>query len=119
MQERIVDFRTPAPLLHDWVYDIITAITFDRDYAYLSFYRTLAGLLSRLFGEGGVRPEGEVAAAGIKSDWDAVFSFTMTRRLNYVGLNDVTLHCRILEKATGRVVEEHTGRFELSLGQSC
>ena len=112
----IVDFSKENLKFHDWLYEIVMTVIYDKDYAYLAFSKAFSGLTERVF-DGGTKVDGSVTVTGIKSEYDAKLSFIMSRRLNFIGLNTVMLNCEITDKSSGQCLETHQAEFELSTGE--
>lgn len=104
-------------LLHGWIYGIICSISYDREYVYRAFAKHFNEIMKGIF-EGFCKEEGIYIINGIKSDYNAHLSWSMPRRLDYIGLNSILLKCVIVNKYTGEELEKHEKAFELSYGES-
>jgi len=118
MQAMIVSFDQKSPKLHEWLYDIVKSICYDREYSYRAFYILFSGICGKIFENGSTKEYGDEIVYGIKSEYNALISYKLMHRLNYSGLNEIHLKCEILNKITGESEEIHLKNFELSLGQS-
>lgn len=107
--------ESDAIFIHEWIYDIVCAISYDRDYIYRSYSQHFEAIMNGIF-NGFVQQTGEYKIMGIKSDYNAGVYWELPRRINYVGLNTVKIRCNILEKNTDKIVETHIKEFELSNG---
>lgn len=103
--------------LHGWVYDIVCGICRDREYLYRCFVKNFGDLLRDIFSEGAITGAGELVAAGIKSDSDAVFRWRLARRADLVGQNTLEVTCAITPKSGGEPTECRTALFDLSTGE--
>lgn len=102
--------------LHDWLYELVTEITRDRDYAYLAFCRAFSAITDFIFNAGAFESAFEYTVYGIKSDYDERFEVTLKRRQNFIGLNEVAIKCDMRNKYSGETVYQTAAAFETSLG---
>jgi D-arabinose 5-phosphate isomerase GutQ len=114
----VIDFNKNSLKLHEWLYDIVTNICYDRDYAYKAFCEAFNQLSTMMFTNGGTKEKGKIIVYGIKSEYNAKITYCFVHRLNYVGLNEVTVKCEIIDKTKNVIIEEHIKCFELSLGEN-
>lgn len=105
-------------MLHDWFYEIITRICYDREYLYPCFVRNFGDFMNGLYRQAGMQFEGEYRAAGLKSNKDAVFGWQMSGKgLDLFGANAMRVTCRIRERDSQQVEEMFEGVFDLTTGQ--
>lgn len=104
--------------LHEWLYDIVHDICYDREYIFLLYSRSFKELIDMVLEKGMTVPEGEYSITGIKSNFKAIIRWNHEHRLNYVGLNVCKFHCKIVDKTTGEIEQEIEQSFELSAGES-
>lgn len=114
----IIEFSSPSLRLHGWIYEIVAAVTYDRDYVYRSFYRVLQQLLGQVLEKGHAVAGGTVWIYGLKSDWDVRLHYRMQHRLNHIGLNPLHCTCEVVDKRSGAVLESCVKSFELSCGDA-
>lgn len=108
--------NSAANTIHEWIYDIVCTLSYDRDYIYRSFVDHYATIMNGIF-SGHIKPAGEHDIAGIKGQNDARITWELNHRLQYMGLNTVRFQCEIQEKGTKKVLETHIQEFELSNGE--
>ena len=113
----IVDFENGGGYLHDWLHSIVKSVCYDREYMYAAFADAFCRLTTRIFDNGSVSETGEMVIHGIKSEYDVCLRYVLAHRLNYLGLNEVTITCDIVEKSSGLALETHNASFELSFGE--
>lgn len=102
--------------LHEWIYEIVNTVSFDRDYIYRSYVSHFSNIMNEVF-QGAIQDHGRYLIHGIKGDCDAEIEWQMSQRLNYCGLNTVKIRCTILQKTTGEIVGMSENVFELSNGE--
>ena len=103
--------------LHEWIYNITGSICYDREYVYLTFCKSFCNLTKSIFENGASMENGCITIYGIKSDFNAIISYTLSKRLNYLSLNQIDFKCEIINKYSNMVKETRTACFELSQGE--
>jgi hypothetical protein len=109
-------FESDSRFIHEWIYDIVCTVSYDRDYIYRSYTEHFHGIMSGIF-NGFALQSGEYRIMGLKSDYDADISWELQHRVNYMGLNSVRMRCKILDKHSDRTLETHMVEYELSNGE--
>jgi len=105
-------------MLHDWFYQIITRICYDREYLYPCFVKNFGEFMNGLYRRAGMQFEGEYRAAGLKSNKDGVFCWQMSGKgLDLFGANAMRVACRIVDRDTQQMEEVFEGVFDLTTGQ--
>ena len=104
-------------LWHELVYQAVTDICYDREYAYLSFLRVFESLSKQIYTGGGTAARGQAEVSGIKSDYDAVFVWELQRRISFFGKNEFKLACTISDRSTGAEIKHIYGIFDVSTGE--
>jgi hypothetical protein len=104
--------------LHDWIYDIVCEICYDREYLYACYVRHFSALLKDILEQGLTADGGTYRIIGIKSNLAADFHWQLESRLNMMGLNVVTIRCSIENQDTKKKESEYIQSFELSAGES-
>jgi hypothetical protein len=106
--------------LHDWLYEIVAAVCFDRDYLYLAFYRHFTGLLADVTAAGAITDRGEYVFPGMKSNLQVRVTWQLARRLTWIGPNVLTLVAAIETlgggSASAGANEVLSAQFDLSTG---
>lgn len=103
--------------LHDWIYDIVCEICYDREYLYACYVRHFSALLTEIFEQGRIVDSGTYKIIGIKSNLVANFYWRLESRLNMMRLNVVTIRCAVENVDTGKQQSEYVQSFELSAGE--
>lgn len=104
--------------LHEWIYNFIGEVCYDREYLYLSFIRGFTTLMNQIYDKGNILEGGSCVIPGIKSNLQAEIEWKLHHRVNFVGLNIITLNCSIKDTISGNIIEEAEKKFELSSGES-
>lgn len=104
--------------IHEWIYEIVCSISYDREYIFRSYADNFSKIMHSIFSSGYCEKSGEQLIYGMKSGYNAIVSWSLPRRINYAGLNSIQFRCRIIDKYSGRIIEEHERIFELSCGSS-
>lgn len=104
--------------LHEWLYNIVCEICRDREYVYLSFVRNFTALMKEIYETGDIKDSGTFTVTGIKSNMNADIQWHIHHRIDYSGLNSVTVKCVIVDTVTGVRNKEYEIIFELSMGES-
>ena len=99
------------------IYDVICEICHDREYIYPCFLEVFGELTSEIYGHGGSAGSGTVTANGIKSDCMAVFEWSLLRRLDLIGHNELTMICKVCNKHTGSMLSRKRWIFDVSTGE--
>jgi len=100
--------------IHDWIFEIVDEICYDREYVYPSFVRHFCSLMREVERTGRLSGEGTYRVSGIKSNINAVLSWQFEHRLNLVGSNVITINCEF--EGTDDP-PEHNASFEMSSGE--
>ena len=103
---------------HDMVYQVFAEICYDKEYVYAGFLKTFNQLSARIYSDGGVFESGSVTAPGIKSDYNAVFSFALSKRVSFMGSNEFLLSYQIINKFTGEIKRSEDQSFDVSTGEA-
>lgn len=103
--------------LHDWIYEIVSEVCYDRDYLYPCYIRHFTGLMNEIIEKGSFEQAGTYTVEGIKSNKKASLNWRLDKRLDWLGFNAVTFCCEI-ESAT-KQSQKLQVRFDLSTGDSC
>jgi hypothetical protein len=104
--------------LHEWFYDLICRICYDREYLFLSFTRHFATFTSALWREGTCVPTGTYAIPGMKSGLEARLTWRLDRRLDWIGSNRLRIECEIVTTDSGERQGYERHAFELATGES-
>jgi len=104
--------------LHDWLYNLICDVCYDREYVYASFVRHFSALLKDIFEQGRFSETGKYDVNGMKSDKVAHVKWRLEHQFNLMGLNSVTFECEIENTLTGKKEKLEKAVFELSTGDS-
>ena len=100
-------------LLHELVYDVIREICYDSEYIYMSYISAFSGLAGKIYAKGAACGSGGITIAGIKSDYNAVFDWELTRPIGFTARDCAILGAGIVNKYTGAVVSNK--RFILNI----
>ena len=103
--------------LHDWIYEIVCEVCYDRDYLYACFVRHYTNLLNEIIEKGSSAQAGEYNIEGIKSNKNVRINWQLERRLNWMGSNIASFSCRI--ESLGSEVQKMKNRFDMSTGDGC
>ena len=88
-------------LLHELIYDVICEICYDREYLYLSYISAFNELTGKIYAKNRLCESGDFSAAGIKSDYSAVFRWGLIRRIEFMPYDEAKLSVSIINKYTG------------------
>jgi|GEM_PF-6323667 hypothetical protein len=105
-----------VPLLHDWLYRLVTEIIYDHDYAYLAYCKAFSAITEFIFDSGALFSAFEYTVYGIKSELDEHFTVKLRCRQNFIGFNEVMIRCDTRQKLSGETISSETVSFETSLG---
>ena len=100
--------------IHDWIFEIVDEICYDREYVYPSFVRHFCSLMQKIEQTGRLSGEGTYRVPGIKSNITAVLSWQFEHRLNLVGSNVIAVSC---EFEGGDDLPNRIANFEMSTGE--
>jgi len=100
--------------IHDWIFEIVDDICYDREYTYPSFVHHFCSLMQDIERFGRLSSEGTYSIQGIKSNITAILSWRLEHRLNLVGSNVISIRC-IFEGTND--LPERCARFEMSTGE--
>ncbi len=103
--------------LHDWIYEIVSEVCYDKEYVYASYVRNFTQLMNDILEKGRVSQSGNFEIGGMKSDLSASLHWDLERCANLLGLNVVSIKYRIKSSRTGVVESEGERNFELSTGE--
>ena len=103
--------------LHEWFYDMVAGVCHDREYVFAAFVRHFSAFMSDVLQSGQFAGEGTYVIPGIKSGSRATLAWRLERRLDWMGLNELTVHYLIQDMSSDTVVAENTRAFELSTGE--
>jgi hypothetical protein len=103
--------------LHDWLYDLVCQVCYDRDYLYLSFVRHFGGLMATVEQAGPTQAAGTYAFAGLKSGLRVDLTWRLARRLDWLRSNWLALDYRIVDAASGEIQATGAGRFDVATGE--
>lgn len=101
--------------LHDWIYEIVEDICYDREYVYPYFVRHFTGLMKEIEEQGSISGEGTYSIPGIKSGVTATLHWQIEHRLNWVGSNVVSIQCEF--GLTTADLSERAAKFEMTSGE--
>ena len=101
--------------LHDFIYRIIMDICYDREYAYKQYISVFNEICRGIYSFGSTNSSMALHVRGIKSGKCADFTWSLLKRVDYVGHNEVHLTCCISSPDGG--AEKLIGVFELSQGE--
>ena len=101
--------------LHDWIYEIVSEVCYDRDYLYACYVRHFTGLMNEIIEKGPFEKAGAYTIEGIKSNKKAFLCWHLDKRLDWLGPNKVTFCCEI--KSDVEPVNTLNECFDLSTGE--
>lgn len=104
--------------LHEWVFERVSEVCYDREYLYLAFVRHFTAFMADIIRLGKAEECGAYLIPGIKSDLDARLTWQLQRRLDWIGLNLLTVQCQLVDRATGDPQSGSVERFDLSTGDN-
>jgi hypothetical protein len=104
--------------LHEWFYDLICEICYDREYVYASYVRHFSRFMAEVMQTGTVSQTGSYEIPGLKSDLKARLDWKLERPVHLMGLNVVLIECTVESTRTGKTELRQSGAFELSTGES-
>ena len=76
-------------LLHDFVYNCMKEVCYDKEYMYAKFAETFIELYTQIYKNGRVESAGNVYVKGMKTNKTAEFHWELLHRVNYMGHNEV------------------------------
>ena len=100
--------------LHEWIYEIVSEVCYDRDYLYACYVRHFTHLMNEIIEKGSSVQAGEYNIEGIKSNKNIRISWQLETRLIWHGPNAVTFCCEIESKV--EPVKKLRRRFDMSTG---
>ena len=103
--------------LHDWLYECVAEVCYDRDYLYLAYVRHFTALMNQIIDRGRFENRGEYAFAGMKSNLSARLEWQLEHRLSWMGSNQLQLRCTFTNTLTGADSDIRSGRFDFSTGE--
>jgi len=103
--------------LHDWIYEIVSEVCYDRDYLYACYIRHFTGLTNNIIETGSLACSGDYVIEGMKSNKNANISWQLERRIDWMGSNIINLDCKI--RSQGSEIETLQAQFDMSTGDSC
>jgi hypothetical protein len=104
-------------MLHDWFYQVVADVCYDRDYLYLAYIRHFSALMDQIVDRGRFEQSGEYAFPGMKSNLEARLEWQLEHQLSWTGPNGLSLHCKLVDSSSGMEQESRTGRFDFSTGE--
>jgi len=104
--------------LHEFIYEVVNEICYDREYTYLLFVKNLYLLMDEIYKRGTVSGNGEYIIPGIKSNMCAIIKWQIAHRVNYTGPNTIKINCTLEKKPDGERMKAWEKNFELSSGES-
>jgi hypothetical protein len=104
--------------LHDWFFERVSEVCYDRDYLYLAFVRHFTAFMADIIRLGKAEECGDYLIPGIKSDLDVRLTWQLQRRLDWIGLNVLAVQCQVVDRATGALKSDSAEHFDLSTGDS-
>jgi hypothetical protein len=102
--------------LHEWIYELVCDVCYDREYVYASYVRHFGQLMKDILEQGKVCQRGSYEIVGMKSDLKAMLNWDLERCVNLVGLNVVSIRYSIESNRTGKIESQGVRYFELSAG---
>ena len=103
--------------LHDFIYELVSIICYDKDYLYLLFYKSFTELMNDIYDKGRANDSGTYVIKGNKSNMDISIKWFLSGRVNFIGYNTIRLECVFTDKRTFEILETCTGIFDLSTGE--
>ena len=104
--------------LHEWIYEIVCEICYDKEYLYAVYVRHFAGLMNEIFEQGKIVNRGIYEIPGMKSGLKAKLEWQVEGRTNMMGLNVVSICCTIEDMESSKKTAEYKQAFELSCGDA-
>jgi hypothetical protein len=102
--------------LHDWFYQVVADVCYDRDYLYLVFIRHFTALMSQILDQGRFENRGKYTLPGMKSNLSAQLEWQLENRMTWMGPNRLELRCTFTDAFSGLEKETRRGWFDLSTG---
>jgi hypothetical protein len=102
--------------IHDWLFQIVADVCYDRDYLYLAYIRHFTALMNQIVDRGRFESRGEYALHGMKSNLSAILDWQLEHHLTWMGPNRLTLCCTQTNNLTGVASETSSVCFDLSTG---
>jgi hypothetical protein len=103
--------------LHDWLYQVVAEVCYDRDYLYLAFVRHFSALMGQIVERGRFEDRGTYALPGMKSNRSARLEWRLEHALTWDGPNRLELRCILLDALSGAPIEARSACFDLSTGE--
>jgi hypothetical protein len=102
---------------HEWLYEIVESLCYDRDYLYLVYIRHFNGLTAEIIERGKFLSAGTYWISGLKNDFQGRLAWSLGHRADWIGSTRVTIHYVKMVKTTSAVLEEQVMAFDFSTGQ--
>ncbi len=102
--------------LHDWLFQVVAEVCYDRDYLYLAFIRHFTALMGLIVDRGRFEARGEYSLPGMKSNLSARLEWQLEHQLTWMGPNRLQLRCTLIDMAAGVEIETRSGCFDFSTG---
>ncbi len=102
--------------LHDWLYQIVTDVCYDRDYLYLVFIRHFTALMNQIADQGRFESSGKYTIPGMKSNLSAQLEWQLEHQVSWMGPNRLFLRCTLTDTLYDSESETRSECFDLSTG---
>ena len=104
-------------MLHDLIYDVICEICYDYEYIYMSYVSVFNEITGKIYAKSIACESGFVEAAGIKSDYTAVFIWELIRRIGFTASDAAKFDIIIKNKYTGKNISHKKYILNISSGE--
>jgi hypothetical protein len=102
--------------LHDWFYQLVVDVCYDRDYLYLVFIRHFTAMMNQILEHGRFENSGEYSLPGMKSNLSAQLDWKLEHNLTWMGPNQLQLRCTLTDTQSGGGRETRSVCFDFSTG---
>ena len=103
--------------LHEWIYELVCEVCYDREYVYTSYVRHFGQLMKDILEQGKFCQSGNYEIIGMKSNLKVILKWDLERCINFVGLNVVSIIYSIESLDTNKMESRGVRNFELSTGE--
>jgi hypothetical protein len=106
--------------LHDWLFEVVEEICWDREYLYRSYVETFTALMRSIYEHGPHAARDAIVIPGLKSGIEVALEWRLAHQLDFRGPN--TLHVSAMRRdagaagAAGASGAARTAVFDLSTG---
>ena len=104
--------------LHDWLYDLVGEVCYDREYLYLFFLKHFQALMAEVIEQGRSVASGTYTMPGRKSDRQASLRWRLSRRVDWTAPNVLVIDWEIQDRYTGATRDHGIRSFALSTGEA-